>query len=59
MNGTYEEGEPHQELTVRFVFDVKHSPGNEVQLSNILINYLKPKGIILNDDLIVHVGEPM
>jgi hypothetical protein len=47
MNGTYEEGEPHQEIQITFRFNVKHSPGTPEHLRQIVESYLRPKGVRL------------
>lgn len=39
-----------QYLDIRFVFKVKHSPGNKYHLSVLLKEYLRQKGIPLEDE---------
>lgn len=39
-----------QYLDIRFVFKVKHSPGNKHHLSVLLKEYLRQKGIPLEDE---------
>ena len=46
----YKEGEEHQSINVKFVSLVRHSPGNEAHLHQILKSYLAVKGIVLKDN---------
>jgi hypothetical protein len=39
-----------QYLDIRFVFKVKHSPGDKYHLSVLLKEYLRQKGIPLEDE---------
>lgn len=41
-----------QELAIKIVFKVKHSPGNEQHLEQIVENYLRPKGVTMVDKII-------
>ena len=50
MNGEYEPGEKRQELEVKFIFKVKHNPGDHGHLAVLLNNHLKSKGLELHTD---------
>lgn len=41
-----------QELEIKIVFKVRHSPGNEQHLEQIVENYLRPKGVTMVDKII-------
>jgi hypothetical protein len=52
-DGTYNEGEPQQELIVKVVFKIKHSPGSEAHLKHILWKYMTEKGVEFNGEEII------
>lgn len=45
MDGTYQPGEPHQETILVIRSKVKHSPGTQPHMFQILKAYFKPKGV--------------
>lgn len=46
----YSQQGQEQYLDIRFVFKVKHSPGDKYHLSVLLKEYLRQKGIPLEDE---------
>lgn len=52
-DGTYQEGEPMQWLNITVKFKVKHNPGNEGHIKEVLKNFLKWKGVEFNGEEIV------
>lgn len=44
--------EEPQELEIKVIFKVKHSPGTPEHLEQIVENYLRPKGISMVDRVI-------
>ena len=58
MNGTYNEGEPQQEIEVIVRCKVKHSPGNRSHLQQLCLSYFPPKGVpirVEGDKLIIEI----
>lgn len=44
-DGTYQEGEKHQESHIIVRCKIKHSPGNEAHLQQLCMNYFPVKGV--------------
>jgi len=59
QDGTYNEGEQHQEITLRIVCKVKHNPGTPEHLKQLAVSHFAPKGITIvwdeNGDLVTYV----
>lgn len=55
MDGTYKEGEPHQEIQVTIRCKVKHNPGTQEHLKVMLQSHLRAKGLTLGDDLVIEI----
>lgn len=50
MEPIYSKPGEEQSIDVRFIFKVKHNPGNKHHLSVLLESYLSSKGILLEDN---------
>ena len=52
MDGTYKDGEKHQEYILRIKFKVKHNPGNQSHLDALMKlnnHYIKGEDIYMED----------
>lgn len=44
-----------QEIIITFRFTVKHTPNNEAHLKQVAQEYLRSKGVLLTDELVIEV----
>lgn len=46
-DGTYQEGEKLQEITLRIISKIKHNPGTPEHLKQLAVAHFAPKGVTI------------